>query len=133
MIIEGVLRTIKSLRNKLKGMGDCSVIVGYSSAYALQVHEAVEMKLLGQKRAGGNHGYYWDPIGKAGPKFLENPARDMASELKNIVRTAMKQKKSLAQSLLLAGYALQAESMERVPVDYGFLRASAFTRLEERQ
>lgn len=53
------------------------VTVGYTAAYALFVHEKVEMVLQGQERkpAPPHIGRYWDPQGQAQPKFLEAPFR----------------------------------------------------------
>lgn len=131
------------------------VAVGYTASYALYVHENTEMKLKGLPRgqgfgrdsesgavvvppallktgkAGGkNRGFYWDPQGKAQPKFLETPLREKRDLLARIVVTALGQGKTMAQALLLAGLRLQRESMMLVPVDTGNLKASAFTRLE---
>lgn len=58
------------------GIGwDAEVTVGYTAAYALFVHEAVGMKLKGQKRP--TKGKFWDPQGRAQAKFLEEPARTL--------------------------------------------------------
>ena len=66
-----------------------TIYVGYTANYALYVHEAVQMKLLGQPRPSGQ-GKYWDPIPKATAKFLERPARTMAPQLRQIIRQEMK-------------------------------------------
>ena len=133
-----------------------SVVVGYTAAYALYVHERVEMKWKGLPRgqgfyvddegvirfpsalssgkAGGkNRGFYWDPQGRAQAKFLEAPAREMKDELGRVIAEAAAKGSTLATALLLAGYRLQRESQLRVPVDTGNLKASAFTRLESGQ
>lgn len=108
-----------------------SVVVGYTAQYAIFVHENLEMKLAGEPRTNGR-GHYWDPQGQAGPKFLEQPAREMSGDgtFANILRTAAKKGLGLMQGLLLCGLRLQRESMLRVPVDTGNLKASAFTRQE---
>jgi hypothetical protein len=50
-----------------------AVEVGFTAAYAVFVHENLEMKLKGQERTSGSgKGRYWDPQGRAGPKFLQN-------------------------------------------------------------
>ena len=107
-----------SLLSKLKKLeskhGKPSVIVGYSTAYAVFVHENLEAK---------------HPVGEA--KFLEKPARLLRPELSDIVNQAMRKGKTLAQALLLAGLRLQRESQMLVPVDTGTLRNSAFTRMEQ--
>lgn len=63
------------------------VSVGYTAFYALYVHEAVAMKLKGVPRASGR-GLHWDPQGRAQAKFLEEPARRMAPELRKIIRNS---------------------------------------------
>jgi hypothetical protein len=71
------------------------VAVGYTAAYALPVHEAVAMKLKGQLRGApeghpGYRGRYWDPQGKAQAKFLEQPARRMARQLRQEILFEMR-------------------------------------------
>lgn len=141
MKIEGLSKLVSKLQKmaaKAKGE-NASVIVGYTAAYALYVHEAVGEKLRGLPRSPevdkkGNpkpaRGYYWDPQGRAQSKFLEEPARTLQPELAQIVQKALMQGKTLSQALLLAGLRLQRESQLRCPVDTGNLKASAFTRLE---
>lgn len=159
--VEGVREVIKALQERGKryfaesqGRASAttsykvSVIVGFTQAYALFVHENIEMKWRGYPRdrqvrrdkegvartgykpATGPHsaGLFWGPTGQA--KFLEAPARELAKELGAIVRRALTSGKTMAQGLLLAGLRLQREAQKRVPVDTGALRASAFTRLE---
>jgi hypothetical protein len=113
MKIENVAR----LQEKLKALGlsakqqTTSVIVGYTAAYALFVHENLT----------AHH-----PVGQA--KFLEQPIRVLASEIRRMVLDNVKNGLTLPQALLLAGLLIQRESMKLVPVDTGNLRASAFTR-----
>lgn len=127
---------LQAMAAKAQREGDPVVAVGYTAAYALYVHENMEiwppgMRLAGQPRSGRRgKGYYWDPQGKARPKFLESPLREFRQELANIVVVALSRGKTMAQALLLAGLRLQRESQQLVPVDTGTLRASAFTRLE---
>lgn len=142
MKIEGVAKLNQQLRERAKKwLGDSqeqaksggkSVIVGFTAAYALYVHENMEMRLKGQPRPN-NRGFYWDPQGTAGPKFLEGPARELnnSGELSHILNAALQMGKTLMQGLLLCGLRVQREAMQRVPVDTGNLKASAFTRLEE--
>lgn len=104
------------------------VVVGFTAAYAVYVHENVAMKLKGKPRTGkGAKGKYWDPQGKAQAKFLESPFRSMKNELVNITALAVAKGASLQQGLYIAGLRLQREAMERTPVDTGNLKASAFT------
>lgn len=136
-----------------------AVEVGFTAAYALWVHENMEiwppgMRLKGLPRGGGftrkdgvvyapkalmgggaagfaARGFYWDPQGRAGPKFLEGPAREKRDEIWAIILTGLRNGLTLAQALLRAGLFLQREAQQRVPVDTGHLKASAFTRLVE--
>lgn len=115
---------------------EVSAVVGFTAAYALYVHENMEiwppgMRLRGQPRPKGR-GYFWDPQGKAQPKFLEQPARQLAGNgtLGSIIVQVLRSGKTVAMALLTAGLRLQREAMELVPVDTGNLRASAFTRIE---
>lgn len=107
------------------------VAVGYTQSYAIYVHENVEMKLRGKPRRKPAKGVYWGPRGQA--KFLEQPARELSNsgEVARIIMAALEQRKTLAQALLLAGLRIQRESMGKVPIDTGALRASAFTRIEQ--
>lgn len=113
-----------------------SVVVGYSAAYAVHVHENTEMKLVGVPRPGKKGkpglGKYWDAgRGKQGQnKFLEAPARVLRGELAKIVKEHVMKTGNLIQGLFIAGLRLQRESQELVPVHYGNLRASAFTEKE---
>jgi hypothetical protein len=70
--------------------GRPQVQVGFSASYALWVHENVEMKLKGLPRARrgykGSQGRYWDPQGKAGPKFLQNAVNDNRGNILQIVQ-----------------------------------------------
>lgn len=65
------------------------VEVGFTAAYAVFVHENMEMKLKGQPRPrrGYNRaqGNYWDPQGQAGPKFLQNAVSENADKIVAIV------------------------------------------------
>jgi len=73
--------------------GKPSYIIGYTAAYAVYVHESLGMKLAGEPRkpryiAGdkvGGKGRYWDPQGRAGPKFLENVVREDKDKIREIV------------------------------------------------
>lgn len=112
---------VKKLTNQLQSLiakatddQDVDVVVGYEAAYAVYVHEDLE----------AHH-----EVGQA--KYLEQPAREYQPELRAIIVDSLKRGKTLAQSLLLAGLALQRESQALVPIDTGNLKASAFTRLEK--
>jgi hypothetical protein len=166
MKLEGLNRLVTKLQAMAaKRVGNTpspSVLVGFTAAYALFVHENMEiwppgMRLKGlprgvglyrkggvvyvsesiltsgkAKTSGGHRGFYWDPQGKAQPKFLEGPARELSNDrtLQKIILESVKAGKTLAQALLTAGLRLQREAQLRVPVETGNLKNSAFTRLE---
>ena len=72
---------------RAEGVGLSTVVlVGYTAKYALYVHESIEMKLKGQRRAGQPyHGNYWDPAGRGQAQFLVDPMRARRLELSQIV------------------------------------------------
>lgn len=128
-----------------------AAIVGFTAAYALAVHEDVEMKLKGFSRdprvrrieMGGDpakarprprkrepKGRFWDPQGKGQAKFLEQPAREMQQLLAQEIMAGMAAKMTLAKSLMRAALLLQRAAQLLVPVDTSNLKNSAFTRLE---
>lgn len=59
-----------------------AVLIGYTAAYALFVHENLEQKLEGQKRSGGK-GSYWET---GQPKFLESALRDEEGEIIDTIK-----------------------------------------------
>jgi len=137
MPLMGLDKLISQMRAKAAKAtqdADCSVAVGYTAAYAIYVHENLEMKLRGQPRpltkAGGSQGDYWDPPGRGQSKFLEDPFRQNRREYAAIVRDEVRKGRTLAQAMVAAGLQLQRDSQLLVPVHYGVLKASAFTRLE---
>lgn len=128
-----VLAALKGLAPKTGPGKKASVVVGYATKYALYVHENREiwppgMRLEGQDRPSGI-ATYWSPNGR--PGYLLEPFHQIAPDLATIVRTAIIRGSTLPQALLLAGLRLQRESMKLVPVEYGFLKNSAFTQLEK--
>lgn len=123
---------LEKLKSALKGLIEKKEVrVGYTAEYAIRVHEDKEQTLKGKPRPSGL-GVYWGPEG-AGPKFLEGPAREQTTQLSAIVVQVLKQTGDIEKSLLAAGLHLQRKSQERVPIEYGNLRASAFTRLVDSQ
>ena len=64
-----------------------TVTVGYTAAYALYVHERVEMKWKGKPRMPNppHKGKYWDPQGRGQAKFLEEPARRLRKDMRAIL------------------------------------------------
>lgn len=131
MKIEGINKVHAMLERRRVAAETKSVLVGYTANYALHVHENMEAKTLGQSipRPSGL-GVFWGPS-QYGPKFLEGPAREFRGEIVTIIKNAWARGIPLLQCLLLGGLKLQRESMLRVPVEYGNLRASAFTKEDE--
>ena len=100
-----VKNVLKKLLLKATKNGKASVTVGFTQSYSLFVHELHPTK----------------------SKFLENAARNKATEIATVVRTSMQRGLSLEKSLILAGLRLQREAQVNTPVDTGALKASAFT------
>jgi hypothetical protein len=130
--LKNLLSKFKELQKEAKRQTSHSVIVGYTAAYAIYVHENTEMKLKGKPRGSGKkkRGRYWDPQGRAQAKFLEQPAREMQQELGRVVAEVVKNGGGIVDGLLAAGLRLQRESQRLVPVDTGNLKNSAYTRKE---
>jgi hypothetical protein len=64
-----------------------AVVVGFTSAYAVFVHENLEQKLKGQpRRSGTRKGRYWDPQGRAGPKFLQRAVGENTRKIVAIIQ-----------------------------------------------
>ena len=112
--LDKLVATLDFRAKQAERASNVSVIVGYTQAYAIFVHENLQAK---------------HPVGQA--KFLEQPARQNAKRYGEIAGQLLKKGKTMAQSLLVAGLALQRDSQQLVPVDTGALRNSAFTRLEK--
>jgi hypothetical protein len=112
--ISGVMRVLRKEEQRGRDASSHSVIVGYTQAYAVWVHENVDATFK---------------VGQA--KFLEEPARLLRTVLGKIVGDAVRRGATILQALLLAGLRLQRESQLLCPVDTGALRASAFTREEK--
>lgn len=84
----GVLKS--SAYTRARGQGFTTIIrVGYTAGYALFVHELVAMKLKGLPRPH-KRGFYWDPAGRGQAKFLEEPAKRLAPELRKTILDSMK-------------------------------------------
>jgi hypothetical protein len=131
--LEKVIAALKKKAAEAQEASKVSVAVGYTAAYALYVHENLEMKLAGQpRRSGTGKGLYWDPQGQAQSKFLEQPARELSNsgDLVRIVLEVLSKGGTFSQALVAAGMRIQRESMLLCPVDTGLLKASAFTTLE---
>ena len=122
---------VRMLQSKAAEVPDdkIRVGVGFSAAYAFYLHEKKEMKWKGLPRKGKYHkGFYWDPQDRAQPNFLVGPFREMREELAGIVRRVYAKTGDVEKALTVAGLRLQREAQLRVPVDFGFLKASAWTK-----
>jgi hypothetical protein len=111
--VEGVRAVIRMLKKRAKGMEPASVVVGYEAEYAIYVHEDLN----------AHH-----DVGQA--KYLEEPARTYARQIRDIIAQRLREGKTLLQALYLGGLFLQRKSQELCPVDLNNLRPSAFTRKE---
>lgn len=110
--IGSLQQKISKLRDAAKD-ANASVLVGFSQRYAIYVHENMN----------AHH-----PVGQA--KFLEQPARELASELAGIIKKVYQQTGSIRKGLVVAGLRLQREAQLLTPVDTSALKASAWTALE---
>lgn len=158
---DNVVKKLEWLQKQSRRHNDVGVIVGYTAAYALHVHENVEMKWKGlprdprkwsfhpttgrqikhqknpRKRQVSPKGKYWDPQATGSAKFLEAPFRVMKDQLYDTIFKTTKalgiaKGNGLDIGLMKAGLLLQRTSQLLVPVDLGNLKASAFTRLVHR-
>ena len=113
--LQGTSRFIEQLEQKIQALHKgkaINVTVGYNAYYAIYVHEDLQK----------HH-----PTGQA--KFLEEPARRLAPQMARTVSYYLGRGYTLEQAMLIAGLDLQKESQRLVPVDTGFLRDSAYTRV----
>jgi len=116
--LEGLRELLDALKRRQRewlanGKG-ATVVVGYTQNYALYVHEDLT----------AHHN-----VGQA--KYLEQPAREFGNVIGKLVSETFRQTHNLTKSLLVGGLRLQRESQLLVPVRYGLLKASAFTRAED--
>ena len=111
--VENLEKTVAWLRAKAAkaAKSNVAVVVGFTAEYAIFVHENLEAVHL---------------VGQA--KFLEQPLRELKSELAGIVAKELKAGRTMAEALVKAGLRLQREAMKLCPVATDNLRASAFTR-----
>lgn len=131
--VEGVDKILQQIGERIKKTAqdlNAVVAVGYSTAYALYVHENIEMKWRGLPRRYPAKGVYWGPKGQA--KFLEQPFRELnrSGVTGDIVRKALLRGATMSQALVLAGLRIQRDSQKLVPIDTGTLKNSAFTVVE---
>jgi hypothetical protein len=111
--VEALVARLNARAGQARADAARSVVVGYTAGYSLYVHEDLNAHHV---------------VGQA--KYLEQPARQLAPELRRTVAEAVKRGVPLPQALLLAGLRLQRAAQLLTPVKTGALRASAFTRLE---
>lgn len=114
--VEGIDRVIVALRKHGERVGKekVSVVVGFSTNYALYVHENLEA---------------YHRVGQA--KYLEQPAREHRGTIAEVIVGALKKGASFVHAILMGALRLQREAQLLTPVDTGALRNSAFTRIEE--
>lgn len=143
--VEGLQNLVAALRkeaSKKSGGTNGTIIVGFTAAYALAIHErekgapnpprtdAQRRAMFASIKEREDRGVVsWD---QGEPKFLERPARELTNDgtLAGIVRQAVESGKTVLQGLLLAGLRLQREAQNNVPLDTSNLKNSAFTRRE---
>jgi len=94
-----------------------------------ELKSLVKEKKVVQKKGALHRGLYWDPQGRAQPNFLVGPFRELREEFVKIIQRVMKKTgNDVELALMTAGLRLQREAQQRVPVEFGFLKASAWTR-----
>ena len=138
--VENLSSLVQKLKDKVVASvkGDnTSVIVGYSTVYAVWVHEdltalhgsAYNAAYADQIASGAMH----DRGPRQQAKYLEQPARELNNngELRRILTEGYKRGLNLEQCLMLCGLRIQRESQDLVPVDTGLLRASSFCRIDK--
>lgn len=136
--VEGVSKLTAQLEQRRRAVNGrfapgavVKVEVGYGSPYALAVHENRQMVLKGVPRPSGI-GKYWDARGGQGRAgFLLDVEREMTAELRETVLSYIRRGRTMDSALMAAGRQLQRQSMTQVPYEFGPLRESAFTRLQE--
>ncbi len=109
--VEGIERLMRYLNGRLVKVRSAKpqINVGYTAPYAGRIHEDLEM---------------FHTNGQA--KYLEQPARQMASELGGIVRLEVTNGVPFDMAIYKAGEALLEASQQLVPVDTGYLRDSGY-------
>lgn len=105
-----VLAKLEAL--SLAGRKRSKVTVGYAANYAVYVHEDLAR---------------FHPNGQA--KYLEQPTRQYAKDMADIVTVTLKNKEKLSTALERAGQYLLMQSQLLVPVLTGNLRDSGYVRV----
>ncbi len=101
------------IKHRLKKYAGKSAIVGYSASYAVKVHNDLQS---------------YHANGQA--LYLSEPAKMKRKQIAALVEKKLKAGANIEQALLVGAMYLQGESQLLVPVKTGYLRASAFSRLE---
>jgi hypothetical protein len=155
--IENLERLKEKLRQKIaeklvspNATAGESVIVGYTAAYAVYVHENLEAAhgqmynakyadeiamtraMKAAKIPKGSFTEWHDRGPNQQAKFLEQPARELSNsgELANDINQAVAAGAKLQDALLIGAVRIQRESQLIVPIDTGNLRGSSFTARE---
>lgn len=127
-VVQNIDKVVEALQKLAHSQPPGDVIVGFTARYAVYIHENMEMKLAGRPRASGI-GVYWGPHGEN--KFLEKTVNETRPNMLSLLKSFMRRGATLVQALYMLGLNIQRGSQERVPVEYGNLKQSAFTRIEE--
>ena len=109
--VESVIASIRGL--SLKGRKVVTGKVVYDAPHAVYVHENLEV---------------YHPNGQA--KYLEQPARQLQSEMADTITRSVKAKNGLEEGVRRACNLLLEASQELVPVDTGELRDSGKVVIE---
>ena len=110
--VETLVRKLEGLATKSRKDASLSVKVVYLAPYSTFVHE--DMQAVHQN-------------GRA--KFLSTPARENRQKYADIVTRKIKNHRSWAEALTVAGQTLLKDSQELVPVLTGTLKASGVVML----
>lgn len=112
--VEKVIDSLSRRHARARRDGSARTAVGYSIPYAVRIHEDLEM-------AHPNGGQ---------AKYLEQPARTHAQELRQIIRQSLRAGMTFAQASYAAGLRLLQLSQALVPVRTGALKRSGYVRAE---
>lgn len=104
-----VAQNVKRIRENAKRDKKVTFAIVFNAPHAVHVHENLEMPHPNGGQA----------------KYLEQPLRERASEISNMIKTLMKQGRTLRQAILItANWFLQNYVKPLVPVDTGELVSS---------
>lgn len=126
--LQSLLANLKLRERQALAASGASVIVGYTAAYSLFVHENLQARHAGYDLTSSTPPKRYVGVGQA--KFLEQPARQNQDKYARIARDAMQRGLPMVQALYLAGLALQRDSQQLCPVHTANMKNSAVTRVE---